>query len=105
MVEVRGIEYLTEDDEFMDVKLDYRGNPLYSSMISKLCSYNRRTEFILKVLGDVIRENPEQQIIMLSHNKNLLTYIHKAIEHREHAFCYKSNDSRILCRWYERKRS
>ena len=27
MVEVRGIEYLTEDDEFMDVKLDYRGNP------------------------------------------------------------------------------
>ena len=85
MVEVRGIEYLTEDDEFMDVKLDYRGNPLYSSMISKLCSYNRRTEFILKVLGDVIRENPKQQIIMLSHNKNLLTYIHKAIEHREHA--------------------
>ena len=85
MVEVRGIEYLTEDDEFMDVKLDYRGNPLYSSMISKLCSYNRRTEFILKVLGDVIRENPEQQIIMLSHNKNLLAYIHKAIEHREHS--------------------
>ena len=33
-------------------------------MISKLCSYNRRTEFILKVLGDVIRES-EQQIIML----------------------------------------
>ncbi len=84
MVEVRGIEYITEDDDFMDVKLDYRGNPLYSSMISKLCSYNRRTEFILKVLTDVIRENPEQQIIMLSHNKNLLTYIHKAIEHRQH---------------------
>ena len=61
MVEVRGIEYLTEDDEFMDVKLDYRGNPLYSSMISKLCSYNRRTEFILKVLGDVIRENPNNK--------------------------------------------
>ena len=86
MVEVRGIEYITEDDDFMNVKLDYRGNPLYSSMISKLCSYNRRTEFILKVLGDVLRENPEQQVIMLSHNKNLLAYIHKAIEHKENAF-------------------
>ena len=82
LVEVRGIEYITEDDDFMNVKLDYRGNPLYSSMISKLCSYNRRTEFILKVLDDVMIENPAQQVIMLSHNKNLLTYIYKAIEHR-----------------------
>ena len=54
----------------MDVKLDYRGNPLYSSMISKLCSYNRRANLFLKYYR-CNKENPEQQIIMLSHNKNL----------------------------------
>ena len=74
-------------------------------MISKLCSYNRRTEFILKVLGDVIRENPEQQIIMLSHNKNLLTYIHRAIEHREHASVTNQMTVGYYVGGKERKRS
>jgi superfamily II DNA or RNA helicase len=78
-VEVRGIEYSVNDDEFNDIRTDYRGNPLYSCMISKLCDYASRTEFILGVLKDVLRENNQQQIIMLAHNKNLLNYIYKAI--------------------------
>ena len=81
-VEVRGIEFTTNDEEFNDIKLDYRGNPLYSCMISKLCSFNSRTEFIIKVLEDVLLENSEQQIMMLSHNKNLLAYLFNAIESR-----------------------
>jgi len=81
-VEVRGIEYYVEDDDFNDIRTDYRGNPLYSCMISKLCDYASRTEFILGVLKDVLRENPQQQIIMLAHNKNLLNYIYKAIVDR-----------------------
>jgi superfamily II DNA or RNA helicase len=81
-VTVRGIKYEVEDDEFNEVKLDYRGNPAYSSMISKLCEYNRRTEFILKVIVDMIKENPAQQIMVLAHNKNILKYLHDAIEHR-----------------------
>jgi len=81
-VEVRGIEYITHDEDFNDIKLDFRGHPLYSSMISKLCSFSLRSEFILRVLEDVLRENPSQQVIMLSHNKNLLTYLHDAIKHR-----------------------
>lgn len=80
---VRAIEYNTPDEDFNEVKLDYRGNPLYSCMISKLCAFNMRSEFILNVLNDVFRENEEQQIMMLSHNKNLLTYIYKAVEHRK----------------------
>jgi len=46
-VEVRTITYKTNDDEFNETILDYRGNPQISSMISKLCEYNRRTEFII----------------------------------------------------------
>ena len=81
-VTVRAIEYQVDDDEFNEVKLDYRGNVAYSTMISKLCEYNRRSEFILKVLTDMFQENPSQQIMVLAHNKNILKYLHDAIKHR-----------------------
>jgi len=81
-VTVRGIEYYVDDDDFNEVKLDYRGKPQYSTMISKLCEYNRRSEFILKVLSDMLTENPSQQVMILAHNKNLLKYLHDAVAHR-----------------------
>ena len=81
-VTVRAIEYYVDDDDFNEVKLDYRGNPQYSTMISKLCEYNRRSEFILRVLSDMFKENPNQQIMILAHNKNLLKYLHDAIADR-----------------------
>ena len=79
---VRGIEYQVDDDDFNNIITDFRGNVSYSSMISKLCEYNRRSEFILKVLVDLLKENSKQQIIILAHNKNLLKYFHDAIQHR-----------------------
>jgi superfamily II DNA or RNA helicase len=81
-VVVHGIQYQVDDDEFNEVKTDYRGNPAYSTMISKLCEYNRRSEFILKVLSNMLETNPNQQIMILAHNKNLLKYLHDAIAHR-----------------------
>jgi superfamily II DNA or RNA helicase len=81
-VTVRAIEYYVDDDDFNEVKLDYRGKPQYSTMISKLCEYNRRSEFILKVLSDMLNENPNQQVMILAHNKNLLKYLHDAVAHR-----------------------
>ena len=81
-VVVNAIQYEVDDDEFNEVKLDYRGNAAYSTMISKLCEYNRRSEFILKVLSDMLEYNPEQQIMIIAHNKNVLKYLHDAIQHR-----------------------
>jgi len=79
---VHAIKYEVDDDEFNEVKTDYRGNPAYSTMISKLCEYNRRSEFILKVLSTMLENNPNQQIMILAHNKNVLKYLHDAIAHR-----------------------
>jgi len=79
---VKAINYSVEDDEFNEMKYDYRGNPLYSTMISKLCNYNHRSEFIIKVLQTELSKNNEQQIMILAHNKTLITYLFKAIEHR-----------------------
>ena len=82
-VVVRAIDYKVNDEEFNEVKCDYRGNPAYSTMISKLCAYNNRSEFILKVLGDMFVENPKQQVMVLAHNKCLLKYLYDAIAHRK----------------------
>ena len=79
---VKGIDYITDDVEFNKMLYDYRGNPKYSSMISRLCLYNHRSEFILKVLKTELEKNPNQQIMILAHNKVLITYLYKAIDHR-----------------------
>lgn len=81
-VTVRAIDYFVNDEEFNREATDYRGNPAYSTMISKLCEYNRRSEFILKIITDMLVENPSQQIMILAHNKNVLKYLHDAISHR-----------------------
>ena len=86
-VVVRAIDYFVDDDHFNKVTLDYRGNVQYSTMISKLCEYNRRSEFILRVLEDLLMENQNQQIMILAHNKNLLKYLYDAIKHRNIATC------------------
>tara|TARA_B100000508_G_scaffold137994_1_gene133377 strand:- start:166 stop:1608 length:1443 start_codon:yes stop_codon:yes gene_type:complete len=82
---VKAITYKTTDDEFNEVKYDYRGNPAYSTMISKLCNFNPRSEFILKVVQDIYNENTKQQIMILAHNKSLLKYFYDAIDHRKFA--------------------
>lgn len=81
-VVVRGITYETNDEDFNEMVMDFRGNPAFSTMIGKLCTYSYRSEFILRLLKDMLDENPKQQIMILAHNKNLLKYLHDAIAHR-----------------------
>ena len=79
---VRAINYSHEDEEFSEQVYNFKGQVHYSVMIKKLCEFNFRSEFILKVLSDLLKENSEQQIIVLAHNKSLLAYLHDAIKHR-----------------------
>ena len=80
---VKGLEYVVDDPEFNTVVYDYRGNPAFSTMISKLCTYSHRSEFILQVLQRELKVDPKQQVMILAHNKNLLTYLHDAIKSRQ----------------------
>lgn len=80
---VKAIKYTVDnDDEYNDVEVDMRGNVKYSTMITKLCNYNSRSEFIVKVIQKELEINENQQIILLSQNKSLLTYLEKAITYR-----------------------
>ena len=77
---VKAIDFKTSDAAFNEVKYDYRGNPAYSTMISKLCTFGERTRFLLHVLKTEFLANPAQQIIVLAHNKNLLTALYKGVD-------------------------
>jgi superfamily II DNA or RNA helicase len=80
---VKGVQFQVNDEEFNEIVYDYRGNPAYSTMITKLCAYGPRSEFILKVLQREMAAQAGQQIMILAHNRNLLTYLHDAIAHRQ----------------------
>jgi len=80
---VKGLVYSVDDEVFNETQYDYMGNPKFSTMISKLCNYNRRSEFILRVITAELELNPGQQIMILAHNKTLLTYLHDAISNRK----------------------
>lgn len=82
-VMVKAIQYQSNDPEFEETAYDYRGNPQYSTMITKLCDYASRSEFILKVLQKEMREKEGQQIMVLGQNKSILKYLHDAIAHRK----------------------
>jgi hypothetical protein len=81
-VVVRAMTFTTQDSEFNHVVTDFRGNPQFSTMISKLCAYNRRTQFIVNVLEDLVAETPDAQILVLGHNRCLLTEVFAAVAHR-----------------------
>ena len=82
-VSVRAINYVSTDSEFNEVEYDFRGSPKYSTMISKLCEFGPRNDFIVRVIGDLIQENPDNQIMILCHNRSLLTYLRDAIEYKK----------------------
>jgi superfamily II DNA or RNA helicase len=79
-VQVRQIVYESKDPDFEKVEYDFRGNPAFSTMISKLCDYTPRSDFILRVIRDMFVENPDQQIMVIAHNRSVLYYIHDAIQ-------------------------
>jgi superfamily II DNA or RNA helicase len=81
-VEVRAIEYVSKDAEFNKVECDFRGNPKYSTMIVKLCEYGDRSDFIVRVIKDLVKEQPGAQIMILAHNRSILTYLHDSIVHQ-----------------------
>jgi superfamily II DNA or RNA helicase len=84
-VNVRGIQYISNDPAFNETETDFRGMPKYSTMITKLCEYGPRSDFIIRVIKDLLEEEPEKQIMVLCHNRSLLTYLYEGITYRKFA--------------------
>jgi superfamily II DNA or RNA helicase len=82
VVQVRGIYFKTRDPTYNETEYDFRGAPKYSTMITKLCQYGPRSDFIVRILADLLTEHPEKQIMVLAHNRELLTYLYDSIRHK-----------------------
>lgn len=78
-VVVRSIKYKSEDPEFNEVEYDFKGQVKYSTMMSKLCNFAPRTDFIVQVIRDTMKEKPDAQMIVLGHYRNLLVYLFQAL--------------------------
>jgi len=83
LVNVRAITYIATDPDFNKTEYDFRGNPKYSTMLSKLSNFNSRNTFVVKIIEDLLSENKEKQIMILTHQRAVLTYLYDAINHQE----------------------
>lgn len=61
-----------DNEEYNEVETDFKGNPQYSKMITKICSNETRTNMIVNVISYELKQEIKQQIMILAHNKNLI---------------------------------
>ena len=86
-VEVRALQYTHDHEEYTKEEFDYRGNIQYSTMINRISAFPLRRMYIVRVLQDLIKENSDKQIMVLSHKRDLLDYLEGEISQNEFATC------------------
>tara|TARA_Y100000782_G_scaffold3214_1_gene3715 strand:- start:81139 stop:83109 length:1971 start_codon:yes stop_codon:yes gene_type:complete len=79
---VKLINYKNNDKDFSETVYNFKGQTHYAVMIKKLCECSHRTEFVIRILTDILKSKTNEQIMVLAHNKSVLKYLHDAIEHR-----------------------
>jgi superfamily II DNA or RNA helicase len=77
-VQVKCIRFQNED-LFEHVKTDFKGQPLYSCLISKLNDKDRN-HHIVSVLKRELEIQPHQQVMILSHTKQMIHDLYSQIE-------------------------
>jgi len=59
-VQIRCVEYADRSDDYYNKEEhDFRGNVKYSTMMSKICEHRKRTDFLYRLLCDLVAEYPE----------------------------------------------
>lgn len=79
---------LYENDTLFDgVKTNFKGEPLYSCLITRLDEQGRN-QMISNIVKRELETNPDQQIMILAHTKSLVQNLHKLIQHYEPSIGY-----------------
>jgi superfamily II DNA or RNA helicase len=86
-VEVRAMQYTHTHEEYLTEKFDYRGNIQYSTMINVISDFPPRRRFVLKILEDLLAEDGEKQIMVLSHKRDLLDFLETEINQSGFGTC------------------
>lgn len=68
------------NDDYNLIETDFKGNPQYSKMITKICANENRTSMIINVIQYELKDNYDQQIMILAHNKSLIERLFEKIK-------------------------
>ncbi len=85
-VVVKSIHF-ESDDMFDNVKTDFKGNPLYSCLITKLDDIGRN-QMISNIILKEFEKNPNQQMMVLAHTKSLLQHLYDLLITKEPSIGY-----------------
>jgi superfamily II DNA or RNA helicase len=77
-VRIKSIRFQNEH-LFEHVKTDFKGQPLYSCLITKL-NDSARNDMMVGVLRKELEDQPHQQVMILSHTKQMIHDLYKRIE-------------------------
>lgn len=86
-VEVRAMQYTHDHKDYATEKFDHRGNIQYSTMINVISDFGPRRQFVLKILQDLLSEDSEKQIMVLSHKRDLLDFLETEINYSGFGSC------------------
>jgi len=76
---VRAIHHTTTDENYKITEYDHQGVTKITTMISKVCDYLPRCEFVVEIVHKQKCISPQSQILILAHKLSFLTYLYNAI--------------------------
>lgn len=79
VLQVRFKEYYSENPKYSKEYMMFNGKPNISRMINSICEYQPRVEFIVKMLSDVLGEEAERRVLLLSDRRNHLHLLHESL--------------------------
>jgi len=68
-------KYYVRDIEYSAVKKMWNGKENIAAMINNICSYKPRTEYIITILIEILKNEPNRRVLILSERRNQLKSI------------------------------
>jgi superfamily II DNA or RNA helicase len=68
-------KYYVPDIEYSAIKKMWNGKENIAAMINNICSYKQRTEYIIAILIEILKNEPDRRVLILSERRNQLKSI------------------------------
>jgi superfamily II DNA or RNA helicase len=68
-------KYYVPDMEYSAIKKMWNGKENIAAMINNICSYKPRTEYIIAILTEILKNEPDRRVLILSERRNQLKSI------------------------------
>lgn len=78
-VDVNVHKYYVPNIEYSIIKKMWNGKENIAAMINNICAFNPRNEYIINILIDILRKEPERRVLILSERRGQLKSIEDLI--------------------------